>query len=174
MSRAEHAPVIRTGKEISTSDLKVGQQPRIVLTADDEIDHENVIIPVDTPLMSEHARLLAFAEEPVTIRIAQSSEKFAPKVVDAWVNGKGAEVLMNGKWVELGWLPVNIPVTTRRKYVEILARSKTDALSTQVVKHEESEENNIDRNTSSKTVFSVIDDKSPLGVEWLTRLLMEG
>jgi hypothetical protein len=163
----------RRGPEIHTGDMKVGQQPSISL--DGPLDHEQVIIPVDTPLETEQTKNLAFAEEPVTIRIEPSSEKFAPKVVDCWVNGVGAEVFMNGRWHKLGVLPVGIPVTTKRKYVEVIARSKQDTVSTISGKPgDENPENRIERNTYHKAPFSVISDKNPVGAEWLTRLMAEG
>lgn len=162
-------------REVHTGDLPVGQAPRITLGADDEIDHEQVIVPIDSPLGSDQMQNLAFAEEPVTIRIERSNEKHAPIVVDCWVNGKGAEVFVNGKWTEFGCLPVGIPVTTKRKYVEILARSKIDNVTTNTgTIHDANPVNHIDRATSSKVPFSMIQDRNPLGVEWLTRLLQEG
>lgn len=161
--------------EIHTGDLLIGQTPRISLEDGEEIDHEQIIVPIDSPLGSSQVENLAFAEEPVTIRIAKSSEKFAPKVVDCWVNGKGAEIFVNGKWLEFGCMPIEMPFTTKRKYVEILARSKVDTVTTQTGSMaDEKPANNIDRSTSSKTPFTMIQDKNPKGSEWLTRLLMEG
>ena len=167
-------PLRQYGKEIHTGDMKVGQPPSISLD-DGPLDHEQVILPVDTPLDDDHVKLLAFAEEPVTIRIEPSPEKFAPKVIDCWVNGVGAEVFMNGRWHKLGVLPVGIPVTTKRKYVEVMARSKQDTVETKTGKvGDENPENRIDRTTFHKAPFSVISDKNPLGAEWLTRLMAEG
>jgi hypothetical protein len=163
----------RAKKELHTSDLKVGQQPPIILD-DNPIDHENVILPVGNHLQPSYLASLAFAEEPVTIRIERSAEKFSPMVVDAWVNGKGAEAFINGKWIECGFLPVGIPVITKRKYVEVLARSKVDTVNTNVVKHENHEDNIIDRTTHSKVPFTIIKDANPVGTEWLTKLFLEG
>lgn len=164
-----------SNKELHTDDLQVGQLPTITLNEDEAIDHEQIIIPVAGSLIKEQLSTLAFNEEPVTIRIERSSEKHAPKVVDAWVNGKGAEVLMNGSWVETFCLPVGLVVTTKRKYVEVMARSKTDNVTTKTGSTiEDSPLNIIDRNTSSRTPFSVIKDINPLGVQWLTNLLQEG
>lgn len=161
-------------KEIHTGDLKVGQQPKIILD-DNPIDHEQIIVPVDGPMGMNQVEMLAFAEEPITIRITPSNEKNAPVVVDCWVNGKGAEVFVNGKWFEFGCIPVARAVITKRKYVEVLARSKVDNVSTRTGStNDEKPENSIDRSTSSKTTFSVLHDKNPAGAEWLTRLLMEG
>ena len=173
-SQAINNPVNSPAPELSTADMQVGQMPDIVLRNDEPIDHEQLVIPVDRPLESEYIKALKFAEEPVTIRIERSSEKFAPLTVDCWVNGIGAEVFMRGKWLQLGYLPVGYPIITKRKYVEVLARSKVDSVQTDVQKREDSEDNIIQRHTSQKSPFSILKDDNPLGHEWLTRLLAEG
>ena len=167
---AGNQPVRRAREEFHTSDVKIDQKPQIETRA----DLEGEVVVAEPSLEKDYADALAFAEEPITILIERSSEKFAPKVVDLWCNGKGAEVLMNGRWLETKCLPIGIPVTTKRKYVEILARSKVDSIETTVVKEPESEKNLIDRHTSSKAPFSVIEDKNPKGVEWLTRIIRAG
>jgi hypothetical protein len=52
--------------------------------------------------------------------------------VDCWVNGKGAEVWdeRTRKWMEFNFLPVGLPIITKRKYVEVLARSKSMKVNT--------------------------------------------
>lgn len=167
---AINTPVRRTRKEFHSDDTPIDQRESIDLNQ--EIDHEHIIV-ADQPITSDYAKLLAFGEEPVTIRIEKSSEKFAPVVVDCWVNGKGAEVFMNGHWVVLGYLPVGREVITRRKYVEVLARSKIDNITTNVGTMGETERNMLDISTSSKAPFSVLEDRSPMGREWINRLMRE-
>ena len=163
---AKNAPVRRADREIHTGDMPIDQKPTIT----DEV-LPNIVLSPDR-LEDDYLAQLAFAEEPVTIRIERSGEKFAPNVIDLWVNGKGAEILQNGKWIPYGALPVGVPVTTKRKYVEVLARSKTDTINTKSYKKDEfTEVNAIERYTSSKAPFSVIRDANPLGIEWLTNLL---
>jgi hypothetical protein len=63
----------------------------------------------------------------------------------------------------------------RRKYVEVLARSKPMSVQT---KHESAEEslnpqNEVIRTTSSQFPFSVLED-TQRGIEWLNRLMSEG
>jgi hypothetical protein len=146
--------------------MEINQKPLI----EDEV--LPLIVEAPAALHKVYMEALAFAEEPVTIRIERSGEKFAPNVIDLWVNGQGAEILQNGRWVTYNALPVGTPVTTKRKYVEVLARSKTDTINTKSGKKDEfSEINSIERYTSAKAPFSVIRDKNPLGVEWLTNLL---
>lgn len=164
-----------SNKELHTDDLVVGQQADILIPDGDGIDHEQVIVPVGASLLKEQVPGIAFGEEPVTIRIERTSEKFAPKVVDIWVNGKGAEAFVNGAWVEFGFLPVGLEVITKRKYVEVMARSKVDNVSTETGSmNDDNPVNKINRATSSRTPFSVLKDINPLGAQWLTRLLQEG
>ena len=166
---AGNQPVRRAPEVFHTNDVKIEQKKPI----ETREDVDNVII-AEPNLQKDYADALAFAEEPVTIRIERSSEKFAPKVVDLWCNGKGAEVLTNGRWVEMKCLPVGVPVTTKRKYVEILFRSKVDSIETNVVKEPDSERNMIDRHTSARSPLSIIRDDNPLGVEWASRMVRAG
>lgn len=165
---ASNAPVRRAPVEVHTADVKIEQKP--VIASRDEVVTA-VVAPEDV-LQANYAAALAFNEEPITIRIERSAEKFAPNVVDCWCNGKGAEMLVNGRWVETGYLPVGAPVTTKRKYVEILARSKIDSVQTKVEDRDsEKPINLIERFTSSKSPFSVLEDRNPKGAAWLTSLV---
>lgn len=165
---AGNAPVRRPPAELHTADIKIHQKP--VIESRDELLEEIVIAP--EVLEKEYSEALKFAEEPVTIRIERSSEKFAPPVIDLWCNGKGAEIVVNGRWVETRVLPVGVPVTTKRKYVEILARSKIETVTTNSGKIDEnSERNDIARYASSRAPFSVLRDNNPKGADWLTGLV---
>lgn len=166
---ASTAPIRRPRPELHTADIGIEQKPAI--ESREDLAAEIVAAPPDV-MKAEYAAALAFNEEPVTIRIERSSEKFAPKVVDAWCNGKGAEVLVNGRWLELGYLPIGSPVTTKRKYVEILARSKVDTVATRVEDRDSEHPTNlVERSTSSRAPFSVIEDRNPKGAAWLTGLV---
>jgi hypothetical protein len=169
MSDASSAPVRRAPAEIHTSDLKIEQKP--VIETREDLAAEIVVAPGDA-LNADYKSALDFAEDPVTIRIEPSGEKYAQKFVDVWCNGKGAEILINGVWREMKVLPIGMVVTTKRKYVEILARSKHTSVTTKV-SDEDSEHptNAIERFTSSKSPFSVIEDRSPKGPGWLSGVL---
>ena len=169
---ASNAPIRRAPQELHTDDIKIAQKP-VIETREDLAD-EIIIAP--EVLMKGYAEALAFNEEPITIRIERTSEKNPPKVVDAWVNGKGAEVLHNGRWLELGFIPVGFPVTTKRKYAEVLAKAKIDTCNTNddrdtTVEHPA---NLVARSTSSRAPFSVIEDRNPKGVAWLNGLVRFG
>ena len=169
MTDASNAPVRRPREEFYTGDVKIEQKP--VISTREDLRSEVILAPEDV-LKKDYADQLAFNEEPVTIRVERSSEKFAPRVVDVWCNGKGAEVWMNGRWVETRAIPIGMEVTTKRKYVEILYRSKTDTIATDSGKIDEhSEKNDIQRHTSARAPLSIIRDDNPKGVAWATALL---
>lgn len=172
---AKNAPIRRrAAKETHTSELPLGQLPNIKMPEKGLPERGEAAVQVAEPLQSEHTQDLLFAEEPVTILINKSPEKFAPLTVDCWCNGKGAEVWCDGRWVEFGWLPVQKPVTTKRKYVEILARAKHMSVNTIVGDMtEEQPTNEVERNNSLKAQFSVIGDKSPRAGAWIQSLMAE-
>ena len=164
----------QTSNEIHVDDLPLAAAP--------EADFDNrseTVIPVDKPLDSEYMAALAFAEDELTIRIEPGDEENGPLALELWVNGVGAEVkdTITGRFLPLGALPVGQPIITKRKYVEQLARSRVDRVSTDE-QHEDTTKNNSDvfrirRSSHRKSMFSVIHDPSPKGREWLTRLYAE-
>lgn len=177
----ENAPVRRKPgpkpKEIVSVDAGKQIQPEdISLQLGTPLERGEEIEIIDKPLESEYARALLMAEEPITIRIEPSQQENAPTVVDVWCNGKGAEVMdpKTGKWIEINCLPIGGVITTKRKYVEILARAKFDTIATKTGDtRQENPENRLVRNTGSKAVFSVLQDDNPKGREWLVRLMSE-
>ncbi len=174
MDAAINNPTRRARREVNTSELELGQPDAIQMPEVGLPDRGDEVVAVAEPLHSAYTQALLFAEEPVTILINKSQEKFAPLTVDCWCNGKGAEVMADGKWVEFGWLPVERAVTTKRKYVEILARSKHMSINTVVGDvNDESPKNEISRSNSLKAQFSIIGDTSPRAAEWIQSLMRE-
>lgn len=173
MTDAINAPVRRGRRaEVHTSDMDLGTSPPIDFESTGPLERGETIVPIDKPIENDYLAALKFAEDPVTILITQGSEEFAPWSVPLWVNGKGAEVLMRGSWVELGYLPVGHEVVTRRKYVEVLARMRPDSIKTEVIERvNEDPLNRINRSTRLQNQFSVIEDKNPRGREWLKQLM---
>jgi hypothetical protein len=128
------------------------------------IDRESIAIePVVSSLTKNDFAEMMFMEELVKIRVEPLNEKNPRKMIDLYVNGKAE------------WVPVGRPWIMRRKYVEVLARSKPMSVQT---KHESAEEslnpqNEVIRTTSSQFPFSVLED-TQRGIEWLNRLMAEG
>lgn len=169
---ARYNPVVKSGREINTADLELGQSTSVNLDVPRETEH---IEPVDIALEidKKYLEALKFNEDPITIMITKSPQKYAPKIVDCWVNGKGAEQFRNGKWMTCGWLPIGVEVTTRRKYVEALIRAKHDSIETETIKREEYEDNFAHRATQAVYPISVMSDPSPEGYAWLTKIMRE-
>lgn len=166
--------------EFHTSEVKIEQLPPVVDDGDRE--DESLLPRVHRVDKAKHPSLtkeyydeLKFNEEPVTVRFTSGGDRFAPKFVDCAVMGKGIEVLMDGRWLELFQVPVNQNVTMKRKYVEVFARCKhTDvvARSNGIPRDGMPTVNDTLYNTNLKYPFSVIDDRNPKGHDWLTRILL--
>jgi hypothetical protein len=114
---------------------------------------------------------LAFNEDPVMIRLEPSSDKNAATAYPIWVNGKPAEVFQNGRWDEIGYLPVGRVLTVKRKVLEVIIRAKIDTIHTKVQEMESERPNNIvQRFTSPVHSFSIIEDANPRGPAWVAEL----
>jgi hypothetical protein len=168
---------LKRKSELDSRSVEIPQKERIVLPPiTEDVEREaNIVVP-ETQLVTGEIDKLAFAEEPVTILIHRSGERFAPRCTDyIGVNGKGAEMLFKNGWVQIGYLPRGQAIVTKRKYVEVLARAKQDNVNANYTRSNESEEpvNFIDRSTISTCAFSMIEDRNPLGAEWLSQLLRQ-
>lgn len=176
-------------REMHTADTPEPALKSKDLALDAELDHGDTQIALpETHIDKQYLAELAFMEEPVAVRIEPTQEENAAMTVDCYCQGKGAEVLRmdaqtrfirEGRqpaqkdWLELNFLPVGIVCVTKRKYVEILARSKQMRIRTP--NHDDGrnvDNNTVTRNHSRSHVFSVIKD-SPKGIDWLSAILNE-
>lgn len=165
MNTALNTPMRRGRREIHTGDMEVGQRPDLLIPETGPVVREpETIVAADGPIDSDYARALAFMEEPVTIELARLSEKFAPTLIDVYVNGV------------CEWVPVGQPYTLKRKFVEVIARCKPDDIETVTGSiHDDNPENRIARYTRAKYPFAVIHDPSGAqGHAWLTKVMREG
>jgi hypothetical protein len=152
---------------LHTADIAIEQMTPIGDTA----FYDGDIILADRDFTQEYAAELAFMEEPVTIRLEPSAEKFAAPWFPAWVNGKGAEVHQRGRWEEVGYLPVGEVITIKRKILEVLIRAKHDIINTDVRdKDSERPDNRVTRHTAAVHQLSIIEDRNPRGVPWLSEM----
>lgn len=166
--------VARKPKEFDSRSIKANPRPTIELPPlGVEVDRSADLVEVETPLLKKDYDKLAFNEEPVTILIHRSGEKFSPNCTDLIsINGTKAEMLFRNGWVQIGYLPRGVSITTKRKYVEALAGAKTDTVSTNVIEKDgEDPRNFIERVVVNVCAFSVLEDANPLGAEWLGALL---
>ena len=160
---SDSTPVRRGRRELSTADMEVGQRSDLLIPATGPLVREREEIEqLDAPIIDNTLEELAFMEEVLTIHIEPTSEKYAKQVVDVYVNGVAE------------WIPVGKPYKVRRKYVEVLARAKQETINTVSGSTDDvNPENRVQRFNASKYPFSVLNDPSPRGAAWLTRLIAE-
>ena len=153
-------------QELHSSTLPIEQMPPIL----DHANYEGDIILVDSTIADkDYLNELAFMEEAVTIRLEPSSDRNAAMAFPVWVNGKPAEVFQNGRWYEVGYLPVAQVITVRRKVLENIIRAKIDTIHTNV--SDGNDPNNVmQRFTSPVHSFSIIEDRNPKGPAWVTEI----
>lgn len=163
-------------RAMHSEDHALAQKDDIDIGLDKAIVHGEALASVagDVNHQADYLAALNFMEEPVTILIEENTRSELPEShVPVGVNGKGAEVLIDGKWVEAGWLPIGRELTTKRKYVEVLLRSKADTINTD---HDdatvERPRNMVKRRTAAQYPVSVLHDANPKSREWQARVRM--
>ena len=163
-------------KEINTGEMPHYEAPPIKAQNLDELEEELTgIEPVQGFVSKKDMDMIAFMEEGITIRLSKPPEKNAPTSVPVWVNGRGAEVLIRDRWQPITYLPIGPTITVKRKYVEVLARAKPESVDTQVEERDnEDPKNHTLRSVHVKYPFTVLNDPSPKGADWLSKILMEG
>jgi hypothetical protein len=132
---------------------------------------------VEKPLEKDQAKLLAFNEEPVTIRCNQGAGDNAPLYMEAWVQGKGIErYYPKHGWIEVKHIPVEEECIIKRKYLEVMLRSKALLISTPEDRADGSEPRNlvIKRSVNTHSI-TIVEDKDPPGEigyrrEWARRI----
>lgn len=155
--------------EKNTAELATQSRPDVdMMTAD--LDREDIVIAEDDipTLKKKYMADLAFNEEPMTIRISgHSRDKDSPKNVACWVNGKGIELLVNGKFISLGYIPIGSNVTTKRKYVENLMTSAPVTVNTVVGRADvEQPTQSVTFERAAEYSVSIIRDDNPAGSDW--------
>ena len=145
---------------------KTEQMPPI----NDPSDYDGDIVQVERTHQQDYLDELAFMQEPVTIRIEPSADRNAARTYPVWVNGKRAEVLWNGRWMEVGYLPVGEMLTVRRSTVEVILRAKVTSIQTEFNATDERPVNRIVPTTTPVHSFSIIEDPNPKGPAWASEL----
>lgn len=166
--RPEPGAELRRPPQLHTDDIKIDQGKQTLNDGDDR--HE--IVQADQGMLDpEYSARIAFAEEPVTIEINAPSGDNPVTEYFCAVNGKGAEVWLGDRWVEVTWLPVSQRMTIKRKYIGVLAGSKITDVKTEIKDRNEDRPKNLTHKTTSATCnFTVIEDKNPRGAAWLSEV----
>lgn len=150
-------------------DVAVEQQDDIVNDSD-----RGTLVRGDLSMIADkdYADRLAMGEEPVTIMIEPSPDQNAPHSYYCAVNGVGAECLQpNGEWIPLGWVPVGVELTMKRKYVEVLVRAKRDRVTTDYGRVGDADPHNrIVRHTSVVANVQIIEDRNTRGAAMFAEL----
>jgi hypothetical protein len=156
---------LKIGELHSEQMEKVEQKPPVL----DPSTYDGDVVIGERIANADYLADLAMMEEPVVIRLEPSAEKNAAGAQFFSVNGKWAEIFINGRWHEQGWLPVGQVLTIKRKVLEVILRSKTDSVHNKILDPESERPNNvIDRYTTPTTSLSILEDRNPKGAAWAT------
>lgn len=108
------------------------------------------------------AAALAFNEELLDVEILENDNPHAEQVIELGVNGV-SQFMMRGK-----------KQTIKRKFVESLARAKTESISTPIYKDATgADATKIVKTQGLRYPFKVTKDANPRGQEWLEAILRE-
>ena len=162
--------------QATTEDVKIEQRPdQVIPELGEPIDdgRQNVIKLPNGYTDKEwkaYQEKLAMAEDPILINVMMAGEGSQEATTTDFigVNGKGVEVLNNGRWVSQGYLFMEQPVTIKRKYLEVMLRSKRDKIETVFYKLPDGKTINIaKKNTAGQYQIQILQDKNPKGIEWM-------
>jgi hypothetical protein len=157
-----------TVKNLDVQELGVAPEGSFKFAQDGTPEEEvpEILVESNLATFSDKAAQLAFNEEFLTIQLHGTTDPNAEPMVFLAVNGVGAGP--NG----IPWLPRDVAITIKRKYVERLCRARPIAYGN-VEKTNEQGERYIDypKTSALKYPFSVIEDKNPKGGKWLSDLL---
>lgn len=132
-----------------------------------------VLVPEDPEILTSEAFAaagvkdyldqLAFMEQKVTVRLHETTNKNDDPLPMVAVNGVNQ------------FLPRGQDLAIKRKFVEVLARCKPEAVMTDVEVRSMGAEpvNRVLRQRAHKYPFSVVRDDNPRGADWLNQLLQE-
>jgi len=88
------------------------------------------------------------------------------------VDGVKAEIKFRNGMIQVGYLPRGVAFTTKRKYIEALALSKVNHVTTRVEGEQLERPNNfVDSVVTNTCAFSILSDPNPKGAYWLQELL---
>jgi hypothetical protein len=157
-SNAIDNPVTKSPVPMSEQDI--GQQATRTTESLNEI---KVVEKVsDQPFDEEKMLMLQFMNEPVTIRIATSTDKNAEQCFELNINGK-AEFFRRGE-----------TKTVKRYFVDRLLRLKETVYGQEMMINKEGIKSYVyPSSTGLKYDFAIIRDDNPLGKSWERAILAE-
>lgn len=156
---------VKPSKPLEAAAQKIGQgiALNIPTTGPARVETDTDIEVIERPLPEGKAEILAFMEEPVTVVVHKSADKLAPPTVTVW-NGGTPQTFVRG-----------MRQTVKRKFVEILARTREIRYDEEVFVDKSTHEavNRMIPNEGLKYNFDIVEDRNPRGRVWLQNLLQE-
>lgn len=151
--------------DVDTSDHQVGQDnPRAMRSrgkARESLEPAR-IEPVHGPVSKQKLEALAFNEDVLTIMVHDSTNPLDDPIPEVWNDGIRQAFIRNREQ------------DVKRKYVEVLARTKKTTYSQKKEKDGNGDEQYINvPHTALKFPFVVLHDPSPKGKAWLKAILSE-
>ena len=157
-SNAIDNPVTKSPVPMSEQDI--GQQGTRTLESMDEL--KVIVKASDQPFDEEKMQMIAFMNEPVTIRIATSTDKNAEQCFELNINGK-AEFFRRGE-----------TKTVKRYFVDRLMRLKETVYGQEMLINKEGIKSYVyPSSTGLKYDFAITRDDNPLGKSWERAILAE-
>lgn len=150
-----------TRPTVDTRDIPLRQAPPIDLSVGAKLDHDEFTLEtvngaVNTNVFDE----LKFMEDLLELMIHPSATENPAQSVFISVNGEKVDA------------PVGVSIILKRKFVEVLARSRTERLRTVVEELGLERSNKLASNITNRHAFQIL--KDPAGVkgrEWIQRAL---
>jgi hypothetical protein len=151
-------------KEVNAAEQDLGVQKDLVLPATGPVIRDDLSIEIaEGTLPDDYAKSLAFMEEKLEVLVHESTDPNADNPVLLACNGVN-QFFVRGQ-----------PQLVKRKYVEILARSKTTAIATREVRDYQGDlSTSITKATALRYPFSIVRDENPQGAAWLRSVLQQG
>ncbi len=160
-NRARDNPVAFS-KVIESAEQPQGYTERVP-TAESQVGTPRVVHVAERMPDREKLANLAFMEEPVTIRIATTTDKSAEQVFELNIGGK-AEFFRRGE-----------TKTVKRYFVDHLARTKVTSYTQNEVVNSEGIKQVLNvPHTACKYDFQMVRDDNPVGESWLKATLAMG
>ncbi len=164
-TEARHHPVAPSGAtNVSEKDIDQGESRLMKSTgpAEKSLDVVENIKVVERVYDNEKMAMLAFMEEPITVRIATSTDKNAAQCFEINVNGR-LEFFRRGE-----------TKTVKRYIVDRMLRLKETVYTQREVLNKEGIREYIhDPHTGLKYDFAIVRDDNKLGPSWERAILAE-
>lgn len=149
-----------------TTNLPQGQDQSFDVPANGAIDRSEFADQFEVLGNVPHKSALdaeAFYEEAVEVEILPTENPHAEQVIQLQCNGVN-QFLLRG-----------VPVMVKRKFVEILARAKTENIATpEFIDGNGNRSTRITKSQGLRYPFRVMRDANPKGREWLETVMRQG